>query len=136
MTTKPAPEALNRRTFPLRPIEIAPLSFSALAVLVLMVPSLNHAQIIGMGASVLAFVVFVPQAIRVWRVRNDDHALRGVSVITNMFIVNNSLVWGAYAMTIGEFWVGAAGIVNLPLAAMIVAIVLRSRTRHGQRREP
>ena len=113
----------------IRPIELAPLAFSLLAGLLLLVPGDAGKSIISVGASVLAFAVFIPQAARVWRMRDDPHALLGVSVITNMFIINNSLVWGIYAWSIQEFWVGAAGIVNLPLAAMIVALVLRSRAR-------
>lgn len=109
-------------------IEVAPLMFSVIAAILLMAPS-AHAEMIGIMASVLAFAVFVPQAVRVWRVRNDAHALGGVSVVTNMFIINNSIVWGLYAASIGEFFVGAAGIVNLPLASLIVAVILRSRLK-------
>lgn len=110
--------------------EVAPLSFSIIATFLLLVPEgpeFSYAEVIGVAASVLAFAVFVPQAVRVWRARNDHHALLGVSVVTNMFIVNNSLVWGLYAASIGEFFVGAAGIINLPLATMIIAVIVRSR---------
>lgn len=50
-----------------------------------------------------------------------------MSVTTNVFIINNSIVWGLYAASIQEFFVGAAGIINLPLAGLIVAVVVRSR---------
>lgn len=107
--------------------EVAPLLCSLVTLVVLLIPGLDHASVIGVIASVLAFAVFIPQAARVWSARNDHHALLGVSITTNMFIINNSIVWFIYAWTVGEFFVGAAGIINLPLAGMIVAVIVRSR---------
>lgn len=107
--------------------EVAPLLCSLITGVLLLVPGIDHASVIGVIASVLAFAVFIPQAVRVWAARNDHHALLGVSITTNVFIVNNSIVWFVYAWTVGEFFVGAAGIINLPLAAMIVAVIIRSR---------
>lgn len=111
----------------LRISELAPLIFTGVAVLIMVLPGIDNDNTIGILASVLAFIVFVPQALRVWRARNDHHALLGVSIVSNVFIINNSLVWFLYAWTVGEFWVGAAGIVNLPLASMIVICIIRSR---------
>lgn len=111
----------------LRISEITPLSFTGIAVLIMVLPGIDNANIIGILASVLAFMIFVPQALRVWRARNDHHALLGVSIVSNIFIVNNALVWFLYAWAVDEFWVGAAGIVNLPLALMIIICIIRSR---------
>lgn len=98
----------------------------------MILPGIDTGQVLGLFASVLAFAVFIPQAVRVWRARDDAHALQDVSITTNMFIVNNSLVWGLYAFSIGEFFVGAAGLVNLPLASMIVLVIMRSRRRAAE----
>lgn len=83
--------------------------------------------VLGPLVAVIAFAVFIPQAITAWRWRNDPHALRGISLTTNAFIVNNSILWGLYAWELRELWVGAAGLINAPLAAMIIVLVIRSR---------
>ena len=124
------PLTTPNRTPALRLSEVAPLGFTVVALGLMLRPDINHAEIIGVLASVLAFAVFIPQAVRVWRSRNDHHALLGVSITSFVFIVNNSIVWGLYAWTVGEFWVGAAGIINLPLAVMIVAVIIRSRIKN------
>lgn len=86
-------------------------------------------SVLGPVASAIAFLVFIPQAWSVWRNRDDAHSLRAISVTSNAFIVNNSILWGLYAWHLKEFWVGAAGIVNAPLAGMIIAIVFRADRR-------
>lgn len=55
----------------LRISEIAPLSFTEIAVLIMVLPGIDNANVIGILASVLAFMVFVPQALRVWRLEEE-----------------------------------------------------------------
>lgn len=87
----------------LRLSEVAPLGLTGVAVLIMALPGIDNANAIGILASVLAFMIFVPQALRVLRARNDHHALLGVSIVSNIFIVNNALVWFLYAWAVEEF---------------------------------
>lgn len=88
-------------------------------------------EAIGFAASVIAFVLFVPQARRTWRVRNDPHALAGVSAGTQWLLLSNAALWAVYAMLTGAFWVGAPGIVNGPLALATLALIYRARAKVG-----
>lgn len=82
---------------------------------------------IGFAASVISFVLFLPQAQRTWQMRKNPQALRGVSLGTQWFVLCNATLWGVYAVITSAFWVGAPGIVNAPLA--IAQLVLVSRAR-------
>ena len=92
------------------------------------------AGILGFVGSFISFILFIPQARTVWRQRHDPHALRGASLGTQFIVIANALVWFAYAYVLGEFWVGAAGFVNLPLALFTIALILRARRREERER--
>lgn len=47
------------------------MSFTGIAVLIMVLPGIDNANVIGILASVLAFMVFVPQALRVWRLEEE-----------------------------------------------------------------
>ena len=82
---------------------------------------------IGFVASVISLVLWWPQAARVWRHRHDGGQLGGVSISTQVLLLGNAALWGAYAVVTGSFWVGAPGLVNVPLALLTIALVRRSR---------
>ncbi|MHA3724225.1 hypothetical protein ACXR2T_10135 [Leucobacter sp. HY1910] len=84
-------------------------------------------QAIGFIAAVVSFVLFLPQAQRAWQFRRDAQSLRGISVGTQLLVLLNASLWGAYAFITGSFWVGAPGLVNAPLAMAMIVLILRSR---------
>ena len=84
-------------------------------------------QAIGMMASLLSFVLWVPQAVTVWRWRADPDRLAAVSMSTQMLLLANTILWCAYAALTNSFWVGASGLINAPLAVMVACILWRSR---------
>lgn len=84
-------------------------------------------EALGFSASVIAFVLFVPQALRVWKVRADPAALSGVSLGTQFFLLSNAVLWAFYAVETQAFWVGAPGLVNAPLAICVIILVTRAR---------
>lgn len=84
-------------------------------------------EAIGFAASVIAFVLFVPQARHTWRVRNTPTAVAGVSAGTQWLLLCNAVLWGVYAVLTGAFWVGAPGLVNGPLAVVTLALIYRGR---------
>lgn len=86
-------------------------------------------QAVGFLASAMAFVLFVPQATRVWTSRHDARSLAGVSTLTQWLILGNAGLWGVYAVLTGAFWVGAPGLINAPLAIVTLVLIQRSR-RH------
>lgn len=110
-------------------IEVSPLLIIAIPALCLLAPDQLQTTVLGMTASTIAFVMFVPQAVRVWRTRHDAHALLGLSLSTQFLILANATIWGVYALKLGEFWVGAPGIINAPLALTVIALTVRSRMR-------
>lgn len=108
-------------------VEVSPLLILIIPVLCLIAPEQARTTALGMTASTIAFVMFVPQAFRVWRTRHDAHALVGLSLSTQFLILANATIWGAYAFVLGEFWVGAPGIINAPLAVAVIVLTVRSR---------
>lgn len=87
------------------------------------------AQVVGFLASAMAFVLFVPQATRVWTSRHDARSLAGVSTLTQWLLLGNAGLWGVYAVLTGAFWVGAPGLINAPLAIVTLVLIERSRRR-------
>lgn len=116
-----------RRTPVISWVEVSPLLILIIPVLCLIAPEQARTTALGMTASTIAFVMFVPQAFRVWWTRHDAHALVGLSLSTQFLILANATIWGAYAFVLGEFWVGAPGIINAPLAVAVIVLTVRSR---------
>lgn len=83
----------------------------------------------GFLASLIAFILFLPQARRTWQVRSDAHALAGVSTGTQWLLLANAVLWGGYAVLAEAFWVGAPGLVNAPLAIATLLLISRGRTQ-------
>lgn len=109
--------------------ECLPLLLLLVPVVAFMLPAESRTNFIGIVASTIAFVMFVPQAVRVWRARNDPHALVGISLSTQFLVLGNATIWGVYAVLLSEFWVGAPGIINAPLALTVIVLVVRSRVK-------
>lgn len=89
-------------------------------------------DLIGFLASATAFGLFVPQAMLTWRKRRDAAALSGVSVGMQAVLLGNAVLWGAYGVLTGAFWVAAPGLVNGPLALATLLLVLRARRSGGE----
>lgn len=87
-------------------------------------------EVIGMLASLSSFVIWVPQGRRVWRARHEPAQLAGIAVSTQAISLVGNALWSLYAIGIGSFWLGAPGIVNIPILTMTV-VVLR-RHAHGR----
>ena len=90
----------------------------------------GHIEILGFAAAVVSFVLWWPQAVRVWQCRRSVEHLSGVSISSQVLLLTNASLWGAYAVVTGSLWVGAPGLVNAPLA--IVTIVILHRARRSQ----
>lgn len=82
---------------------------------------------VGMIGTVLAFLLFLPQARHTWANRARPERLRGLSLVSQGCIIANALVWGLYAVLTDAFWTGAPGIINAPLAVCTILLLLRGR---------
>ena len=87
------------------------------------------AEVAGIAGSVVSLILWWPQALLVWRSRSDPDRLRGVSVTSQVLLLLNAVLWGAYAVATQSLWVGAPGLVNAPLALLTIAVTRRSRRR-------
>lgn len=85
-------------------------------------------EVVGMLASLSSFVIWVPQGRRVWRARHEPAHLAGIAVSTQALSLAGNALWSLYAIGIGSFWLGAPGIVNIPILTMTV-VVLRRHAR-------
>ena len=86
-------------------------------------------DIIGFTASVISFLLWLPQARQTWKNRSNAQALAGISLTTQALVVMNATLWGAYAVSTNAFWVGAPGIINAPLAVGTIVIAVRAGRR-------
>lgn len=83
--------------------------------------------LLGASAAAISFIMWIPQAATTWRHRRDPGALAGISAGTSALVLLNAAIWGAYAIALGEFWVGAPGLINGPLALMTLWLLRRRR---------
>lgn len=85
-------------------------------------------EVVGMLASLSSFVIWVPQGRRVWRARHEPARLAGIAVSTQAISLAGNVLWSLYAIGIGSFWLGAPGIVNIPILTMTVVVLRRHAT--------
>lgn len=105
--------------------QLAPLAAAVPSFVALYLGATGAAGALAVAVSV---VIFIPQAVRIWRLRRDAAALDGVSVTTYAMMVSNAIIWGAYGALLGEFWVAAPGLLNFPLAVSVLWTVARARS--------
>lgn len=85
------------------------------------------ADVVGFLAALVSSVMFLPQAARVWRMRNDPRALQGVSPLGQVLLLINASLWGLYALLTGAYWVAVPGLLNFPLACLTLLLLSRAR---------
>lgn len=84
-------------------------------------------EVSGFIGSLMAFFIFLPQAVKTVSNRKNYKELQDtLSKGSQWFIVCNALLWGFYAFGTQAFWVGAPGIVNLPLAVVTLFYLYRA----------
>ncbi len=82
---------------------------------------------LGLLATVVSFVVWWPQAHRVWSARHEPGALAGLSMRTQGLLLVASVLWVAYAFATRSPWVGAPSLVNVPVAVGTMVVLARGR---------
>ena len=61
-----------------------------------------YIETLGFAASVVSFVLWWPQAMRVWQCRHSGAHLSGVSISSQALLLVNAALWGAYAIVTGR----------------------------------
>ena len=91
-------------------------------------------EAVGFLASLVSFLVLLPQAVRIHRDRRDPAALATIAVATQAMLLTNSLLWAVYATLIGSLWVGAPVVVNAPITCATIVLALRARRELSRQR--
>jgi len=87
-------------------------------------------QVMGVCASIMSLMIWLPQAKRTWQNRNNAKEMSAISIQTQMLLIVNNIMWIVYGTHIaGGFWIWAAAIVNIPVAVMTTYLILRSKGR-------
>lgn len=81
----------------------------------------------GLLASISGFLVWLPQARRVWRDRRDPARLTGISLQTQALSLVGNVLWLVHAIGIGSFWLAAPSAVNIPVVLMTIVVVRRAQ---------
>ena len=84
-------------------------------------------EVLGAIAVAHSIVVYIPQAILVWQMRNDYAALRSVSIPTYALLLSTATVWITYGVFLDAFWVAVSTVVNFPIALSVMYLVWRAR---------
>lgn len=54
-------------------------------------------NLLGLTASTISFIVWLPQARATWQRRNSPTELAGISLGTQLLVLANAATWGIYA---------------------------------------
>jgi uncharacterized protein with PQ loop repeat len=87
---------------------------------------------VGAVAATFSFILFLPQAFAVWKYRHGTLELSGASLGMPLLVFGNEGFWVSYAILTGDFWIGATAIVNVPLAALMLCLIGKSRRRRTE----
>lgn len=102
----------------------------AVALAVLIVGAfLAGINFVGVLAAVFAFSLFLPQAFKAWRLRNDGKAMAGLSLVGMLLFLANSTVWVIYGIGLSALWVVVPNSLNIPVSLFLIALIIRSRKR-------
>lgn len=82
---------------------------------------------VGYSAAAIEIIMAFPQTIRTVRQRNDPAALSGVSIGSMGLMLIHSTLWMLYGLFISDIPVFASHAVNVPMFAVILFFVIRSR---------
>lgn len=79
-------------------------------------------NILGFLANLTSLILWIPQARTTWENRNSFGALSGISLITQLLVVTNTILWCVYGLMINNFWLPLGTIIILPLACFTIFI--------------
>lgn len=84
-------------------------------------------EILGALAVGVSFIIYIPQVVLIWQMRNNVTALRGVSVPTYALMLATAAAWITYGVFLDSLWVAVSTFINIPLALVVGYLVWRAR---------
>jgi len=84
-------------------------------------------NILGIIASLITMGLFAPQAISVYKNRDNHQALEGVSALTSLFAILSGVLWIFYAALSSAVWIAVPSLVSVPLSSYITFVLLKSK---------
>lgn len=101
---------------------------AGLAVLIVSA-SILGINVVGVLAAGFAFSLFLPQAFKAWRLRDDGKAMAGLSLVGMFLFLANSTVWVIYGAGLSALWVVVPNALNIPVSLFLIGLIIRSRKR-------
>lgn len=83
-------------------------------------------SILGALASVTSIGLFIPQFLKIWKLRNSPEKLKGVSRGRVYILWLQALLWMSYGISLEQVWVSVPSIVTIPLMGFSLLLLLRS----------
>lgn len=84
---------------------------------------------IGVLGALFAFLLFLPQALKAWRLRDDGDAMSGLSLVGFFMLLANSTVWVLYGIGLSALWIIVPNALNIPVSLFMIGLIIRSRQR-------
>lgn len=84
-------------------------------------------NLLGFTASIISFIMWLPQAKITWNNRHSPALLTSISEGTQFLVMVNATIWAVYAIATESYWTGAPGLVNLPLALLTLMLIRRAK---------
>lgn len=89
--------------------------------------------VVNIVAPLIAFGMFIPQAVQTWKIRKNPEKLSAISPGTQWLILLNATLWFVLAVDLQSFAVGAPGFVNAPLAIATLALIYFAKLSEKRR---
>lgn len=86
---------------------------------------------IGVLGALFAFLLFLPQALKAWRLRDDGDAMSGLSLVGFIMLLANSTVWVLYGIGLSALWIIVPNALNIPVSLFMIGLIIRSRQRRA-----
>lgn len=93
--------------------------------------SVIAATVFGIAGNICSTALFLPNALTVWRRRNDPSAMRGVSSTMQVLVLCNAALWACYAAITEAWWAAAPGLFNVPLALFVLYLIRSAAKRRA-----
>jgi uncharacterized protein with PQ loop repeat len=85
--------------------------------------------LIGYIAAFTSSTMALPQVFRTFKMRNEATHLEGLSLGTYMIWFVNGVLWAYYGFAVGAIPAAIPSLVNIPLTAAVLFLILRARHR-------
>lgn len=75
----------------------------------------------------MSLVLWWPQAVTVWKFRNDPGELAGISRLGQYLLIGSGVIWTIYAVLTHSVWLAVSVSTNIPLGLLTLTILSQAR---------